>query len=517
MQAAFVHPDNATKSTQLVRDDDFEARHRRWRREVVRRQSRLRGLRGALARPAAPHDRAAQLQDLNGQQRALDELMTREPKRIVARQAGSSGGPAETLGYDELREQNRLKLEQGAAAAQARMRGWMNRYGGGLPLLIAGLNLLNVGATLMSIEREGMDGNARQSLISGMGYTTSAVIALWVMPYWNKHALSQTAEIFGKPRAVARAGVRQWRGVAQNVAFARTAAKLTTRVAGMAVFGAIGAGIETLQIIDQFGSATSTEERVALFAKGSATSVMALVAGFQLGGAIAGYFVTFAWILAPWTAWVLAIAGMVYLFASFFAGHYHREGIRLWLYRSGWGEADESSKWSDDDEGQAAEWRALLETLYQPSARLEPVTTLGYKGRAPVQVHRGYWLKIALPSMLAGETLKLSRNASRGFWAPASSFAERADQSSGELPASEDYESQESRVWQAWLPAEVQAPDAPFALLVDYPATLLSSPHSADFVFHKPKADDGGFNLEPVGNSSACQAIINSIDLMVPS
>lgn len=517
MQVAFVHPDNAAKNTQLVRDGDFEARHRRWRGNVVRRQNSIRGLRGALARPAAPHDRAAQLKGLNGQQQELDELMTREPKQFVARQSESPGGPTETLGFDELREQNRLKLEQGAAVAQARMRSWINRYGGGLPLLIAGLNLLNVGNTLATIERDGMDNNARKSLISGLGYATNAVMALWVVPYWNRHALSQTDEIFGKSRALARAGVRQWRGVAQNMAFARTAAKLTTRVAGMAVFGAIGAGVESLQIYSQLGTVTSNEEEVALRAKLLSTSTMGAVSGLQVVGALLGRLIFFAWIMAPWTVWALAIAGVVYLFASFFADHYHREGIRLWLYRSGWGNADTSSKWSDDDEGQAAEWRALLETLYQPSVRLEPVTTLGYRGRAPVQVHQGYWLKIALPSMLAGERLKLSHNASRGFWAPASNFEDRTERPPDELPALADYGPQETRIWQAWLPADVQAPETEFALSIDYPVTLLSSPNGADFVFYKSEADAGVFNLEPVENATVRQAIRRMFNLTVPA
>ncbi|GHC38031.1 T6SS effector BTH_I2691 family protein [Aidingimonas halophila] len=513
MQAAFVHPDNAARNTQLVRDGGYESRHRRWRRDVVRRQSLLRGLREALKRPAAPHDRAAQIRNLNAEQQAIDELMTREPKRIVARQGGSSGGPAETLGYDELREQNRLKLEQGAAAAQARMRGWMNRFGGGLPLLVAGLNLLNVGTTLATIERDGMDENAKQSLISGMGYTTNAVMALWVMPYWNKHALSQAAKIEGVTTKLAKAGVRQWSGAGQ-AAFARTAAKLTTRVAGMAVFGTIAGVVEAWQISGQISAATSNEERVALETKRLSTSVMATVSGLQLIGALMGRLVPFAWIMAPWAAWTLAIAGVVYLFASFFVDYYHREGVRLWLYRSGWGK---SPRWADDDEGQATEWRALLEALYQPTVRLEPVTSLGYQGRRAAQVHQGFWLKIALPSMLAGETIKLSRNASRGFWAPASSLEERADRSGGTLPAPTDYDPKEPRIWQAWLPTDEQAAGAPFTLSIDYPETTLRSPHSADYVFHKPQADEGSFDLEPGDNTAVCQPIGRLFSLTVPN
>ncbi|UYG03914.1 hypothetical protein OCT51_00725 [Halomonas sp. LR3S48] len=511
MQVAFMHPDNATMDTQLVRDGDYDARHHRWRRDVVRLQNRIRGLRATLSRPAAPHDRAAQIRDLNGQQRQFDELMTREPKRFVARQSGSPGGPAETLGFDELREQQRLKLEAGAAATRARMQGWMNRYGGGLPLLVAGLNLLNVGATLETIEREGMDDNARQSLISGLGYTTSAVMALWVVPYWNKHA-SLMAPIESVPTKLAKAGIRSWGG-AKNTAFARMAAKLTTRVAGMAVFGAIGAGVESIQIYEQYGSATSTEERVALGAKFASTLVMGLVSGAQLLGATAGYLWSFAWIMSPWIIGVLAIAGIVYLFASLFASYYHREGIRLWLYRSGWGA---SPRWADDDEGRANEWRTLLETLYQPTVRLEPVTRLGYQGRSPVNVHQGFWLKIALPSMLAGESIKLSQSASQGFWAPSSSIEERSRRSPGELPVSADYGPQEMRVWQAWLPDDVQPPDAPFTLSLDYPEALLSSPNSADYIFHKPQADEGAYGIEPRESTAVCQPLGRFFSLTVP-
>lgn len=512
MQAAFMHPGNAARDTQLVRDGDYDARHHRWRRDVVRLQNRLRGLRATLSRPAAPHDRAAQIRDLNSQQREIDELMTREPKRFVARQSGSPGGPAETLGFDELREQQRLKLQAGAAATRARIQSWMSRYGGGLPLLVAGLNLLNVGATLETIEREDMVDNARQSLISSLGYTTSAVMALWVVPYWQKHA-SLMAPIESVPTKLAKAGIRSWDG-AKNTAFARTAAKLTTRVAGMAIFGAIGAGMETLQIRGQFVSATSIEERVALFAKGVSTLAMGAVSVAQLFGATAGYLWSFAWIMAPWAVWTLAIAGVIYLFASHFASYYHREGIRLWLYRSGWGA---SPRWADDDEGRASEWRALLETLYQPAVRLEPVTRLGYQGRSPVNVHQGFWLKIALPSMLAGESIKLSQNASQGFWAPASGIEERTRRSPDELPVSAGYGPQEMRVWQAWLPAEVQAPDMLFTLSVDYPETLLSSPHSADYVFHKSHANEGGFSLEPRESTAVCLPFGRCFSLAVPA
>ncbi|RTR01902.1 hypothetical protein [Halomonas nitroreducens] len=74
-----------------------------------------------------------------------------------------------------------------------------------------------------------------------------------------------------------------------------------------------------------------------------------------------------------------------------------------------------------------------------------------------------------------------------------------------------------TRVWQAWLPSDVQAPEAEFALSIDYPATLLSSPNGADFVFYKPEADAGGFNLEPAENAPVRQAISRMFNLTVPA
>ncbi len=119
--------------------------------------------------------------------------------------------------------------------------------------------------------------------------------------------------------------------------------------------------------------------------------------------------------------------------------------------------------------------------------------------------------------MLAGEKLKLSHNASQGFWAPAANFADRNERSPDELAASADYGPQESRVWQAWLPADVQAPEAEFSLSIDYPATLLSSTNGADFVFYKQEADSGGFNLELGENSPVRQAIGRMFNLTVPA
>ena len=490
LQAAQVHPDNIARGTQLVRTGDYEARHRTWRGEKKKRQNRLQGLRESLKRPSAPHERAAQIRNLNSEQQALEELATREPKRIVAQQSGSGGGPAETLGYDELREQARLKLEQGAAAARARMNNWMNRFGGGLPLLVAGLNLFNVGATLMTIQREGLDDHHAKSLVSGLGYTTSAVMALWVMPYWHKHA--ERVGSLGKGVAeLAKRGVSEWRA-AGNTAFARTAAKLTTRVAGMAAFGAIGAAVEAWQIRGDIGNATSSEEISALYTKAGSTLGMLAIASAQTVGALLGKATfSFAWVMSAWVLIPVLIVGVVYFFASYMASYFHREGIRLWLYRCNWGVAP---KWRATDEEQAAEWRALMETLSQPEVQLKPARHVSM-GPSPVQ---GYWLSIEFPALLAGAQVSLSSNASRGFWATAQAIEQRQKPPTGDLPAAVDYAPETPRTWLAWVPRELGAHDAPFTLRVTYPADVLGTHEGKTFVFHKEQASDLGRELQPV-------------------
>nr|WP_298378771.1 T6SS effector BTH_I2691 family protein [uncultured Halomonas sp.] len=522
--SAFVHPDNRQAGTRLVRQGDFERRHRRWRGDIIRHQNRLSGLQAALERPAAPHDRAAQLRQLNQQQATLEALATREPQRITARQSsGANARLVETLGFEEVREQQRLRLQQGAAAARQRLQGWMRRHGGGLPILVAGLNLINLAMTVDTITREGMDDKARQTLISHLGYSTSAVMALWVMPYWQKHA-TQTASLYGENTQLAKAGVAQWSGAgAAGKGFARIAARLTTAVAGMAAFGAIGAGMETWQIIQQHGRATSEAERSALFAKGASTGAMSLLAGAQVIGATRGLFFSFSWIMSSWIVWPLAIAGIVYLVSSWLDERYHRESIRLWLYHSSWGRAP---KWPQNDQGQADEWRALMATFYRPSVRLTPVTQVTSERPANwspgpmTRTHKGFWLKIALPAALGGETVQLSSNALRGFWAPAGSFAESSNPnaSAQSLPASTDYAEGDMRVWQAWLPAREQSPTAPFTLTIDYADTLLDSPDGgADYVFHKPQANVGKYAIEPHNNRALRSLAPKSFALTVPT
>ncbi|BBI64235.1 hypothetical protein HSBAA_55410 [Vreelandella sulfidaeris] len=75
------------------------------------------------------------------------------------------------------------------AAARQRMERWINARGiGGLPLLIAAVNLVNVTNTMLSAQKDGVDREEMTTLASQGSYATAAVMSLWVMPYWQRHA-----------------------------------------------------------------------------------------------------------------------------------------------------------------------------------------------------------------------------------------------------------------------------------------------------------------------------------------
>ncbi|MFC3285797.1 T6SS effector BTH_I2691 family protein [Litchfieldella rifensis] len=497
---ALVHPD--VERAYLVRRGDFEAGHAQWLDDMMTHKLQLEAARQALAQEATAGERNAQMNRLRELEQQYQALALEEPKRIVAGESG--GDPSntgtqvrvshlETLGYAELKQQHRLRLERLTQNAHQRMKTWMERRGGGLALLIAGLNLVNIADSVVTASREGMSQADLEKIASQAGYTASAVMALWVMPYWNR-AASGRFRLNGQPKALAEVSFRAWKR-GGKLAAARLAARLASAVVGMAAFAAIGAGVETWQVVQQHGRATSGEEQAALTAKGIATLSMTLTGAAQLIGAIAGRWVAFAWVLAPWATWTLAIAGVVYLFASMIADYYHREGVRLWLYRSTWGKA---SQWSDSDEDQAAEMRTLTEALLAPSLKLIPVrrsTRRGSRGQL------GYWIQLALPAALGGEAIQVSDNARRGFWAPVDSIDEslrRSRTTTPSLSAAAQYRADDPlRVWQAWLPAEEQGSDNPFTLTVDYAYTLLANPQGrADFTFYKPKAGDGKYAIE---------------------
>ena len=505
---AFIHPDNLNVNSRLVRTEDFEARHRRWRNDIIRRENRLKGQQAALARPATRQARASQLRDISAQQKALVDLGTKEPKRFMAYQgADAAGGFTETLGFDELLEQNRLRTEQaagGVAVARQRMTRWMDSRGiGGLPLLVAVLNLLNVSDSIHTAQEEGVSQADMMKIASQASYATAAIMSLWVMPYWQRHA-NQAATLRGSVINITQAGATTWKAAGQT-GVARIAAKLASRVAGMSAFAAIGAGVESWQVFQATSQASSQAESVALWSKFSFTVGMSMVGGAQLLGAVAGRWVAFGWILAPWASWALLALSVGYLISSMLADHYRRDGVRLWLYQSTWGNAN---KWSGSDEENTAELRALNEALFAPALKLTPVvktefdmsaTMSPYSPGRQITTLQGYWVQLALPATLAGEGVSMSEQVAGGFWAPAASFQERPLQGEErELPGASQYQANDPlRVWQAWLPAERLAAGEPFLMEVAYDEAIYSDTNGGlSFTFSKPEPRQGKRDVE---------------------
>lgn len=283
-------------------------------------------------------------------------------------------------------------------------------------------------------------------------------------------------------------------------------------MAGLSAIGAIAAGLDTWQTGSDFSKATSRSERTALLFKGLAGSAMTLTAAFQVRGAILAGSRAFAAILNPWVSGILFVAGVVHLIASHFAARYNRKGVREWLYKSTWGQGDLERE--DNDEGNKNEWRALMEILLQPSARLTAMKggiDLGashstYYGVKINYAHEGFWVQIAFPSLLAGEAVKISEIARDGFWAAGDSFEQsfsRQGERGAELPANADYNPDDVRVWQAWIPASEQAENDSFILTVDYSETLLSSNEGrSNYIFYKADATSGKKEIEPNSEES---------------
>src|SRR5690554_2658630 len=531
MLAAFVHPDN--QGSFLQRNDGALIQQRQWRAGMLRLSVQIKAQQLLLRTPMSPDRRAEVFRTLGALENDYQALALQEPKRFTAGTDPSLPGAQSratqlaTLGFGELREQHRLRMQRGAggaAAARQRMARWMeNQRIGGLPLLIAALNLVNVADSIRSAQRDGMSQADLEKIASQASYATAAIMALWVMPYWQRHA-NQMASLRGTTRKITGAGISKWQAAGQ-ASVARIAAKLSSRVAGMAAFAAIGAGVEAWQIIQQYGRSTSNEERMALFAKGGATFGISAVGGVQLGGALLGRWFAFGWILAPWASWALLVLSAGYLMASLLAEHYRREGVRLWLYQSTWGKAN---KWSDSDADRAAELRALNEALLAPSLKLTPVVRTEFDvsrassqfspGRR-VETLQGYWIQLALPAALGGEKVTIAQSAAGGFWAHSASFHQRpVTRQDIELPGASNYREEDPlRVWQVWLPPERLPDGQPFLLNVTYDEAVYGNGNGGlSFTFYKAEPRRGRYEVE-VDDRYRGLCASATIELTVPS
>ncbi|MCC5904242.1 MAG: hypothetical protein JJT87_20215 [Halomonas sp.] len=535
---ALVHPDVA--STEIVIDLEYEAKHRAWREQAWKLTGEVRAeeLRSQNAGYSAQEHAAinSKLEQLEEQryEHAFDE-----PKRATAADGSldqsapgnqTRANNLNSAGYYELREQHRLKLLGGASAVRRRMTNRVEQLGGGLALLIAGLNIYNFIDAAHTAQKEGVDDEDMRKLAATTGAATVAVMSLWVMPFWNR-AAKKSFRLNGNMIRLTDASIGEWKSNGRHAA-SRIAAKLATRMAGLSAIGAIAAGLDTWQAVSDFGKATSGSERAALFVKGASAFTMSATATAQLLGAIRGRLAilgrtfAFAWILGPKIAVILFAAGVIHLIASHFAARYKREGVREWLYKSTWGKGD--LEWEDNDEGNKNEWRALMEILLQPSVKLTGVTdvtfdssNMSYYGVGDIaRTYQGCWVQIAFPALLAGEVVKISENARGGFWAPAGSY-EQSPSQQGErgavLPADAGYDPDDVRIWQAWIPAIEQAKNDPFTLTVDYSEALLSSNESrSSYTFYKADAASGKKEIEPNSEESRGVSAPTRFELTVP-
>lgn len=333
-----------SSQTQLILDADFAKKNRKWQMQFAQLEKQIKGLQRTLALPGkGPDKRSAHIQ-LGGLEQQRETLNLQRPNEIVGAIASETRITTvqtrqvnmwlATLGQSELLDQLQLKVKNAAGHA-ARSRQWVNQeLGGSLPVLVAGLNIWNF---LNSLDKANNDGilsaDELRTVSANAAYTANALMALWVVPAWNKWA-SIKAVVNEKTVQLAQVGVKAW-GI--NSQYGRLARSLALRTAGMAAFGAIAAGVEAWQVSKDIDKSTSPEERYSLRAKQITLGLMSAVAGVQLIGSALGFWFGFAWVMSNPVTIIIALLGVIYLISSMIANQYKREGLRLWLYRCSWG------------------------------------------------------------------------------------------------------------------------------------------------------------------------------------
>lgn len=267
---ALVHPDVA--STEIVIDLDYEAKHREWREQAWRISGEIQTeeLRSQNAGHSA-QERATSTRKLERLEEQRYEHAFDEPKRATAADGSldqrSSGNQTRannltSAGYHELRYQHQLKLMSGASATRRHMKNRVEQLGGGLALLIAGLNLYNFIDAACTAQKEGVDDEDMRKLAATTGAATVAVMSLWVMPFWSR-AAKNSFRLNGNMIRLTDVSIGEWKSNNRNAA-SRIAAKLATRMAGLSAIGAIAAGLDTWQSAREYGKATSDIEKIAV-------------------------------------------------------------------------------------------------------------------------------------------------------------------------------------------------------------------------------------------------------------
>jgi len=494
--------------TQLVIDADFAKKNRKWQMQFAQLEKQIKGLQRTLALPGkGPDKRSARIQ-LGGLEQQRETLNLQRPNEIVGAivsetrittvQTRQVNMWLATLGQSELLEQLQLKLKNAAGHA-TRSRQWVNQeLGGSLPVLVAGLNIWNF---LNSLDKANNDGilsaDELRTVSANAAYTANALMAMWVVPAWNKWAGLQ-GTLRTRTSQLAKAGVNAWLK-AGSPEFAVLARKLVLRTMGMAAFGAIAAGVEAWQVSKDADKATSATEQIALNVKMFTLIGMTIVAGTQLIGSAMGFWFGFAWVMSNPVTIIIALLGVIYLISSMIANQYKREGLRLWLYRCSWGK---TPTWSHSDEDHKDELRTLREICLRPSV-VARATSLPYYDRGP-RAYTGFWLQLLLPSELAGTSVKLQpamvdsgwfsdslmqgmsdkfyNQLLEGHWAPVEQFGQPpAQRPSGALPGDCTYKkAAQHRLWQTWV-AYQRRPM--LELEVRYPEQVLASANGRGYMF----------------------------------
>ncbi|MWV14740.1 hypothetical protein F3I16_01670 [Pseudomonas sp. L-22-4S-12] len=537
--------------TQLLKDAEYPREIRQWQMDSAQLTKKISGQQGPLNRPGTPaHDRRAaqiQLAQLEAQRLGLDLSKPHEVTGAIATQTHTTHVQVQqtqhwlaTLGQAELLEQLQLKAKNAAAYA-ARTHHWVNQnLGGSLPVLVAGLNLWNFRNTLAQAEKDGIfSADELRTIGANAAYTGNALMALWVVPAWNRWAKLE-AVIGNRTTQLAKAGATAWLKAGQ-ADFSRLAHKLVLRTLSMAALGAIAAGLEAWQVSKDLDKSTSSEEKLALRAKQFSLGLMTLISGAQIVGSTLGFWFSFAWVMSGPVAVLIAVLGVLYLLSSMVANHYKREGLRLWLHRCSWGKAPQ---WSHSDDDHKAAQRALAEICLRPSL-LARATAAPLYDRGPRR-YTGFWLQLLLPAELDGHAVHLQpamidrgwfeddlmqglegtfyEQFLRGHWAPLDQLGQLpAQRPSGPLPGDALYaHSEQQRLWQVWIPY----PRKPLLELeVRYPEPVLQSSNGRGYMFRldldvsadNAQLKSNTFSSEPIADMVLTGKATRLLPLHVPA
>lgn len=401
----------------LILDSEYPQKHARWTRQVALVTRKL-DAQNRVARTGTRHDRQAAGRDVRQLKRQLDNLMLEMPSKILARgevhqqtqhtAIQQRTFTIETLGRAELAQQLEAKAKDYGSYIK-RANDWVkNNINKGLAGLITVLNLWNFHIAMTDAGASG-EWNSRDQLSVSTAAATmlSGLTALAIMPVWARMAsLTGEATVRGKSVQVrlVDAAAKYWHpDHGQHRALFKTFARRAFAMSGLSV---IASGAELAQIREDISNANSSNEKMAQTAKFITVVGMFGVASFQAAsslGAMAGVFSVGA-AFAPWAVVAYAVIGVAYLITTLIVESLKMEGFRLWLHRSSWSKSA-VNYWSDTEEGNKDELRALHEVLMRPTVLTK---TLKWKLSDHENPNRnGVWLKLVLPPDAAGYDIRI--------------------------------------------------------------------------------------------------------------